>query len=175
MAQTHKNKDKKRQGARKGCFSFKSFLFFAVIGFIVAGSVYLHFNKNHVFDPETLQQIAQSAIEENKADPDNATSLVDIVVDKLRAEYGKHIVEHPEWMFNNAGGAMGAMLVLHCSFSEYIIIFGTPLGTEGHTGRFLADDYFTILHGEQVCFPSVWVGVGVGVGVGGCGCGWVSV
>jgi len=82
--------------------------------------------------------------------------MIDHIVSNLTATYPSTVValnqDKHEWMFNNAGGAMGAMYLIHASITEYLIIFGTPLGTEGHTGLLSADDYFHILVGEQWAF-----------------------
>jgi C-8 sterol isomerase len=99
-----------------------------------------------IFDPAELKDIAQRAI----GLPTD--QLFRQVIDELADRYPGHIERNPEWIFNNAGGAMGSMIVLHASITEYVIIFGSPIGTEGHTGRFAADDWFTILEGEQWAF-----------------------
>lgn len=78
-----------------------------------------------------MHHIARTAIAESFSSDLNTT--IASVVRQLREEYPGRILDDPQWMFNNAGGAMGAMLVLHCSLMEYVIIFGTALGTEGHT------------------------------------------
>ncbi|KAG9046134.1 C-8 sterol isomerase [Tulasnella sp. UAMH 9824] len=99
-------------------------------------------------EPPFLHELAKDAI---ATYPDDTTSVINHIVANLTATYGtKHInTRQDEWVFNNAGGAMGAMYVIHASITEYLFIFGTPLGTEGHTGRLPFDDYFHILEGEQ--------------------------
>ncbi len=102
----------------------------------------------YVFEPEILLQVARGALDEKLAVED----LIAKVINELGKRYPRHINASPRWLFNNAGGAMGAMCVLHASLTEYVIIFGTPVGTEGHSGRFFTDDYFMILAGEQWAF-----------------------
>ena len=135
---------------RFGFLSSSSTIVPAVVALI---SILLYFALGHerqyVFSPEFLRETATKALKENG---DNLNGTMGQIIEDLRGEYGEHIIAEPRWVFNNAGGAMGAMLVLHFSLTEYVIIFGTPVGTEGHSGRFLADDYFMLLAGEQWAF-----------------------
>jgi C-8 sterol isomerase len=100
----------------------------------------------YIFDKEHLHDLAKRSV---AANGDDTRGIVRDIVTELREKYPGHISQTEDWFFNNAGGAMGGMFIIHASITEYIIIFGTAIGTEGHTGRHTADDYFHILSGEQ--------------------------
>lgn len=103
----------------------------------------------YIFNPKELHELSLQAIELHGND---TKSVVEHIVSSLSSTHGAHVNLDEEWIFNNAGGAMGAMYIIHASITEYLIIFGTAIGTEGHTGRHTADDYFHILKGEQLAY-----------------------
>ncbi|CAE7199553.1 Squalene epoxidase [Pyrenophora teres f. teres] len=100
----------------------------------------------YIFSPSQLHALSLEAL---SLHGNNTTAVVSHMATSLSRTHGRTINLDEEWIFNNAGGAMGAMYILHASITEYLIVFGTAVGTEGHTGRHTADDYFHILKGEQ--------------------------
>ncbi|KAK2606190.1 C-8 sterol isomerase [Conoideocrella luteorostrata] len=124
----------------------------AVLGLLtalLASMLYLaeqNLHNFYIFSLEELKDVSGRAL---AAHGNDTRAVVKSIVDDLHATHGVHINVDEDWVFNNAGGAMGAMYILHASITEYLIIFGTAIGTEGHTGRHTADDYFHILSGEQ--------------------------
>lgn len=101
-----------------------------------------------IFDPDVLGRCAAEGV--GKASMEEA---FDAVTAAVAREYPKHIHTGPrDWMMNNAGGAMGQMTFLHASITEYIIIFGSPIGTEGHSGRYATEVYDWVFDGEMWCY-----------------------
>ncbi|KAI9040440.1 C-8 sterol isomerase ERG2 [Aspergillus affinis] len=120
-------------------FSILVTLLAALIGF------YNYFESRleqfYIFDPSHLHDLSQRAI---AAHGEDTRSIVNYIVAELEQKVPSvHINKDEEWVFNNAGGAMGAMYIIHAS---------TAIGTEGHTGRHTADDYFNILQGTQLAY-----------------------
>ncbi|CAI4673370.1 BLD_1a_G0042240.mRNA.1.CDS.1 [Saccharomyces cerevisiae] len=133
---------------------FPLLLLIGVVGYIMNVLFTTWLPTNYMFDPKTLNEICNSMISKhNAAEGLSTEDLLQDVRDALASHYGDEYINKyvkEEWVFNNAGGAMGQMIILHASVSEYLILFGTAVGTEGHTGVHFADDYFTILHGTQI-------------------------
>src|SRR5689334_12167810 len=75
--------------------------------------------------------------------------MVRNVSQELARRYPGHIDTHPNWMLSLAGGVMGIMTVLHGSLSEYVLIFGTPVGSEGFSGRYRLEIHDFMLAGEM--------------------------
>jgi C-8 sterol isomerase len=64
-----------------------------------------HVEKFYIFTPAELHSLSKEAIAKHGND---TTSVVSYIVDNLAAKHGKNINLDQEWIFNNAGGAMGS-------------------------------------------------------------------
>lgn len=74
------------------------------------------------------------------------------ITEALLEHYPRHVRPGPpRWIFNNAGGAMGQLHLLHASLSEYLIFFGSAVGTEGHSGRYATAVSDWMIAGEMWC------------------------
>jgi C-8 sterol isomerase len=96
----------------------------------------------YLFDPEKLHDIARQAVGLPHKE------MVQTIIDRLAEAYPGHIEKKQRWIFSLTAGATGVMTILHASLSEYILIFGTPIGTEGFSGRYHFKIYDWVLAGD---------------------------
>ncbi|RJO74060.1 MAG: hypothetical protein C4523_01495 [Myxococcales bacterium] len=99
-----------------------------------------------LFDPAVLHEIAQKGI----GLPYD--TMFQTVIAELDRRYPGRIRVQQRWIFNNACGAMGQLTLLYGSLTEYLILFGTPIGTEGHSGRYSADVHDFMIDGEMLTY-----------------------
>lgn len=68
----------------------------------------------YIFSPENLHGLALASIQQHGND---TKAIVTNIVEQLRTDdsVAPYLSVSEEWMFNNAGGAMGAMYIIHAS------------------------------------------------------------
>lgn len=98
---------------------------------------------NYVFDPKVIHEISLKHLDKQPLE-----EMFHAIMQELAEHYPGAIDTSKPWIFNNAGGVMLQMKLYYASFTEYLMIWGTPIGSEGHTGRHLAEFYDTVLDGE---------------------------
>jgi len=98
--------------------------------------------SSYVFDPQVIHEVSRKHLGQP------LEQMFAHVIAELSERYPGAIDDSKPWIFNNAGGVMLQMKLLHASTREYVMIWGTPIGSEGHTGRHLVEFYDTVLDGE---------------------------
>lgn len=96
-----------------------------LVGLFAAGC-----SNEYRFEPEDIHEIAKLGV----GLPVN--EAINTIHAALRDKYPGLIREDFVWHFNRTGGTLGQMTLFYASLDEYILIFGTPIGSEGFSGRY---------------------------------------
>jgi hypothetical protein len=98
---------------------------------------------DHIFDPEIVHECAMASL----VDPKPA--MFDTFAGAMERRYPHRLDLDQPWIFSNAGGAMIEMKLYYASIFEYIMIWGTPIGSGGHSGRHAVGFWDTVIDGEM--------------------------
>lgn len=98
--------------------------------------------KHFVFDPEVVDECALTCLGLPKP------RMFDAFAEAIESRYPGRIDNGQPWIYSIAGGAMIQMKLYFASLHEYIMIWGTPIGSEGHSGRHHVAFWDTVIDGE---------------------------
>lgn len=97
----------------------------------------------YLFDPDVIHDCALVGLGLPKP------QMFEAIAGAMAEKYPDRIVYDLPWVYSNAGGAMIQMKLYYASVSEYLMIWGTPIGSEGHSGRHLVGFWDTVIDGEM--------------------------
>lgn len=101
-------------------------------------------------DPEVLVRECQQVLDLPLASGERFSALIERL-----SRACPEIVENRQrrWVGSRAGGILGKLTFLYVSFSEYLLIFGCPAGTQGFSGRYnYMELYKVILAGRYTTY-----------------------
>ncbi len=121
----------------------------------------------NLMDPIVLNEICNSSLKqyENLDIVDQKKDIVNEHATRSEITFNKRLIEilrknlekkYPflysgelKWIVSTAAGATGWLALLYASLHEYLIFFGCSNTTDGHSGRYNAAVYDTVLAGEM--------------------------
>ena len=98
--------------------------------------------RRHIFNPDVIDQCALAGIGHPKPE------MFDRIARAIEERYPGTIYHDQPWIYSIAGGAMIQMKLYFASLHEYLMIWGTPIGSEGHSGRHRVAFWDTVIDGE---------------------------
>jgi C-8 sterol isomerase len=100
----------------------------------------------YIFDPDVIHECAMKGLGLHKPE------MFDVIAREIEKRYPERIDHSQPWIYSIAGGAMIQMKLYFASLWEYIMIWGTPIGSEGHSGRHRVSFWDTVIDGETWYF-----------------------